>query len=155
MRAIDVTKPLGVTLMGGPQAFVDPLGTATTVVNHMVNFGWEFVWHCHILSHEEMDMMHALSFAMAPRTPTNLTVTELTNPFRVRLNWTNAAANATGFVIQRATDAAFTQNLVTFNTAGVVTIVYRYGQSSTPPGITTVSRRSISSATRWSILPRL
>jgi len=23
----------------------------------MVNFGWEYVWHCHILSHEEMDMM--------------------------------------------------------------------------------------------------
>ena len=27
------------------------------IVNTMTNFGWEYVWHCHILSHEEMDMM--------------------------------------------------------------------------------------------------
>ena len=27
------------------------------MTNQVVNFGWEYVWHCHILSHEEMDMM--------------------------------------------------------------------------------------------------
>ena len=27
------------------------------ITNQLVNFGWEYVWHCHILSHEEMDMM--------------------------------------------------------------------------------------------------
>ena len=26
-----------------------------------INFGWEYVWHCHILSHEEMDMMRPMS----------------------------------------------------------------------------------------------
>ena len=26
----------------------------------MTNFGWEYVWHCHILGHEENDMMRAL-----------------------------------------------------------------------------------------------
>ena len=36
---------------------VDPLGNVTTVTNALVNFGWEYVYHCHILSHEEMDMM--------------------------------------------------------------------------------------------------
>ena len=36
-----------------------PTGQAITspITNQMVNFGWEYVWHCHILSHEEMDMM--------------------------------------------------------------------------------------------------
>jgi len=28
----------------------------------MANFGWEYVWHCHILSHEENDMMRAVVF---------------------------------------------------------------------------------------------
>jgi FtsP/CotA-like multicopper oxidase with cupredoxin domain len=121
IRPIDVTKPIGTPLMGGPQGFVDPGGTATTVVNHMVNFGWEYVWHCHILSHEEMDMMHALSLVVAPKTPTSLTGTILTSPYRIVLNWVNPALNATGFIIERATNAAFTVNLMTFKTAGVVT----------------------------------
>jgi hypothetical protein len=30
---------------------------ATPTVNAMTNFGFEYVWHCHILSHEENDMM--------------------------------------------------------------------------------------------------
>jgi len=34
------------------------------ILNHTVNFGWEYVWHCHILSHEEMDMMHSLVVAV-------------------------------------------------------------------------------------------
>ncbi len=36
----------------------DPLtGQPITVVNAMTNFGHEYVWHCHILGHEENDMM--------------------------------------------------------------------------------------------------
>ena len=33
---------------------------------NLVNFGWEYVWHCHILSHEEMDMMRPVSLALPP-----------------------------------------------------------------------------------------
>jgi hypothetical protein len=33
----------------------------TAIVNAMTNFGWEYVWHCHMLSHEEMDMMRPMS----------------------------------------------------------------------------------------------
>ena len=35
----------------------DPQGNplATPIANRLVNFGWEYVWHCHILSHEEME----------------------------------------------------------------------------------------------------
>jgi len=40
---------------------VDPNNNGEQVVplteNKMVNFGYEYVWHCHILSHEENDMM--------------------------------------------------------------------------------------------------
>ncbi len=87
-RKIDVTMPEGALLRGGPGGFIDPLGTATDVVNHMVNFGWEYVWHCHILSHEEMDMMHALSFAMPPLAPSNLAATYFNSgPRRVALSW--------------------------------------------------------------------
>ncbi len=32
-----------------------PLNPVTT--NAIVNFRWEYMWHCHILSHEEMEMM--------------------------------------------------------------------------------------------------
>ena len=31
------------------------------ISNEIVNFNWEYVWHCHILSHEEMDMMRPQS----------------------------------------------------------------------------------------------
>ncbi len=33
------------------------------------NFGWEYVWHCHILSHEEMDMMRPISVSVPPIAP--------------------------------------------------------------------------------------
>ena len=42
---------------------VDPLtGQAllTPTINYMHNFGHEYLWHCHILSHEEQDMMRVL-----------------------------------------------------------------------------------------------
>ncbi|MEW6400300.1 MAG: multicopper oxidase domain-containing protein, partial [Chloroflexota bacterium] len=31
------------------------------IINEIVNFKWEYVWHCHILNHEEMDMMRPVS----------------------------------------------------------------------------------------------
>ena len=33
-----------------------------TVPNTPINFGWEYVWHCHILSHEENDMMRPMQY---------------------------------------------------------------------------------------------
>ena len=62
VRLIDPTLPEGATLIEPPPAgWFDPAGNAITeILNHYVNFGWEYVWHCHILAHEEMDMMHTL-----------------------------------------------------------------------------------------------
>ncbi|WP_345305805.1 multicopper oxidase domain-containing protein [Candidatus Villigracilis saccharophilus] len=60
------------------------------VSNEVFNFGWEYVFHCHILSHEEMDMMRpvkvivpttvpdapVLSTAGAPGSPVTLSWTD-------------------------------------------------------------------------------
>ena len=44
------------------------------IVNHLVNFGWEYVYHCHILSHEEMDMMQPVTVAYPPVAPIGLDI---------------------------------------------------------------------------------
>ncbi len=119
IRPLDVTSSLGST-MGF--AGIDPTNNnPVPVVNEMVNFGWEYVWHCHLLGHEENDMMRPILYAIPPDAPTNLVGTMLTGPARVQLTWTNPAVNATNFIIQRASNAGFTANLVTFTTNGPVT----------------------------------
>ena len=93
------------------------------VPNHYVNFGWEYVYHCHILAHEEMDMMHAMCFAVTPAAPTNLTTTVIGsgNKTAVVLNWTANSLNATDYIIERATNVSFTAGLVTFTVAAPAT----------------------------------
>ncbi len=105
IRPIDPSMPIGATLAGGPSGFIDPGGTAAPVINHLVNFGWEYVWHCHILSHEEMDMMHAMSFGVAPNAPSNLAATYNNSQRRVTVTWTDNSFNETGFKVQRANTA--------------------------------------------------
>ena len=55
----------------GMSAFA-PNGDPIDVFNHYVNFGAEYVYHCHILSHEEMDMMHSVLYAFPPVKPSDL-----------------------------------------------------------------------------------
>jgi FtsP/CotA-like multicopper oxidase with cupredoxin domain len=106
VRLIDPTMPEGVALTPPPPAgWFDPLGNPISqVTNHYVNFGWEYVYHCHILAHEEMDMMHAMVFAVPPKVPSNL----VANVFgfglnrRVVLTWMNSSMNETSFTVQRA-----------------------------------------------------
>jgi hypothetical protein len=118
-RLIDPTLPEGATLIPPPPAgWFDPEGVQITeILNHYVNFGWEYVWHCHILSHEEMDMMHSLVFAVPPRPPTitGATVTGPANNPTVNLNWTDNSLKEAGFTVQRASDANFTTGLTPFN----------------------------------------
>jgi FtsP/CotA-like multicopper oxidase with cupredoxin domain len=48
-------------LVGSSFASFDPLtGKPITVTNTVTNFGYEYTWHCHILGHEENDMMRPL-----------------------------------------------------------------------------------------------
>ena len=62
--------PLDDTSMFNP---TDANGNPTDpIVNQLVNFGWEYMLHCHILSHEEMDMMRPVLVAMPPIAPDGL-----------------------------------------------------------------------------------
>jgi FtsP/CotA-like multicopper oxidase with cupredoxin domain len=223
VRPLDVTMPVG-GMIDSHTGFsnVDPYGNPRTVMNEMTNFGWEYVWHCHILGHEENDMMRPIVYdgPAVPGAPTDVTatagngeatvtfvapfssgsgpitgytvtsvppggvdtnagttslshtITGLTNgttytlyvraisalgagpagvsnpvmpgglqtptnltaripplpPLRVALAWTNNEPTATGFTIQRATDAGFTTGVITFTTTGATpTYVNVYG----------------------------
>ncbi len=104
VRPLDVTQPIGTAL---PNQFttVDPANNPVTVVNDLTNFGYEYVWHCHILGHEENDMMRPMLFAVPPDAPGNFTATKLGsgNTQRVFLSWKDNAINETGFTVERAT----------------------------------------------------
>jgi FtsP/CotA-like multicopper oxidase with cupredoxin domain len=49
IRPLNPMMPLGSTVGFNP---VGPEGNAAPSINEKENFGWEYVWHCHILSHE-------------------------------------------------------------------------------------------------------
>jgi hypothetical protein len=57
VRPLDPTSRIGSTagFMG-----IDPSGNPVTVINVMTDFGWEYAWHCHLLGHEENDMMRPI-----------------------------------------------------------------------------------------------
>ena len=123
VRLIDPTLPEGAILVPPPPAgWFDPTGIQLgDITNHYVNFGWEYVWHCHILAHEEMDMMHSLAFAVPPRKPSLLTsVRNGANTANV-LTWVDNSLSETGFTIQRATNSGFTGTLTEFNLGPNVT----------------------------------
>ena len=113
VRLIDPTLPEGASLIPpSPAGWFDPVGNALPeVLNHFVNFGWEYVWHCHILSHEEMDMMHSLVAAIPPRAPSALAAT--VQGTAATVTWVDNSLNETSFTLQRAVDSAFTVGLTT------------------------------------------
>ena len=55
-RPLDPSMDLGTNVQFN-QVGADGNQVSTPIVNEIFNFKWEYVWHCHILSHEEMDMM--------------------------------------------------------------------------------------------------
>ncbi|MBI4791281.1 MAG: multicopper oxidase domain-containing protein [Deltaproteobacteria bacterium] len=117
-------RPLNpATPMGDATALsaIDPAtgqAWATPNLNRMFNLDWEYVWHCHILSHEENDMMRNISFEFAetlPGTVTNLTATP-NGANQIDLTWTDPTpvadpatlgnhANEIKFRIERSTNS--------------------------------------------------
>ena len=87
-------------------------GNASTVNNVNVNYGWEYIWHCHILGHEENDMMRTIAVAQTPEAPTAVTATGAT---AVTVNWTDKSIISNWVTIQRALDSGFNTGLTTFN----------------------------------------
>jgi hypothetical protein len=89
--------------LGLPIFAFNPDGEPIDIINHYVNFGAEYVWHCHILSHEEMDMMHAQVVGIAPEAPTGLTFVRAGSGPNQRydLSWQDNSVNETAFVVER------------------------------------------------------
>jgi hypothetical protein len=119
VRLLDPTQP-----QGGTMNFtnVNPIGNPVTVINLPTNFGWEYVDHCHLLGHEENDMMRPMCLAVAPEAPSGATVTALSNALRI--NWTNNALNTTSIRIERATNSSFTSGLTTFAASSATATTY-------------------------------
>ncbi len=105
-RLFDVTRPAG---PDPTMSAFDPLNMAAPQINKKVPMGWEYVWHCHLLGHEENDMMRDSVFQVPPQTPLNLAGTGLGSGNQ--LSFTDMSLSETGFTLERATDAAFTQNV--------------------------------------------
>jgi FtsP/CotA-like multicopper oxidase with cupredoxin domain len=103
IRPLDVTAPLGTS---GPQyTNIDPAGNPVTVVNHLVNMAWEYVFHCHLLGHEENDMMRPMVFGVSPASPTGVSATAgAAGSGNVTIQFTDNSVNETGFTLQRSTD---------------------------------------------------
>ncbi|MCX6926640.1 MAG: multicopper oxidase domain-containing protein, partial [Verrucomicrobia bacterium] len=111
---------------------------APPVSNIWTSFGWEYVWHCHILGHEDNDMMRPVVMNVVstlPNWPTNLSATlQVTATLRqVNLAWTDRSANEVGFEIWRSRNAgAFAllakapANATTFSDLTVLTGHYTY-----------------------------
>jgi FtsP/CotA-like multicopper oxidase with cupredoxin domain len=101
------------------------VGEPATVVNSLENYDNEYVWHCHILGHEENDFMRpiaVISSPVAPPAPTGVTLSQAAAGQPVVISWTDPTpvaaygtvgnttfgnqANELGFIVQRATSAA-------------------------------------------------
>ena len=102
-NAIRPLSPMNV--LGSMMGFnnIDPQGNPTNpIMNELVNFGWEYVYHCHILSHEEMDMMRPVSVALPPNAADVLVFDRATNT----LTWNDNSINETQFLVQRSRTTA-------------------------------------------------
>jgi hypothetical protein len=109
IRSLDVTMPDN--LVSPAISGIDPAtgnaipgGLGTT--NAKINLGWEYVWHCHILGHEENDMMRPITFQVAPGAPSAFAAVRDASG-QVTLTWTDNAASESGFNLQRDTDPTF------------------------------------------------
>ena len=92
---------------------IDAQGIPTApIVNQLVNFGWEYVYHCHILSHEEMDMMRPVLIAMPPIAPDGLTARLYRvsgNTGNVFLTWNDNSISETSYAIEKLVGGVWTQ----------------------------------------------
>ena len=78
--ALDPTRNAGATNTIAQPGFSnnDPLtGNQVTTVNAPFDYSWEYVWHCHLLGHEESDMMRPIVFQVAaPAAPDSMKAIE-------------------------------------------------------------------------------
>lgn len=107
IRPLDPTMPLGDPLNAPTGGWKDPAGNPVDVSNHLVNFGWEYLYHCHLLAHEEFDMMHSVILGVTPDAPITPAAVQSGNGNnqRVTLTWKDNSSDEVSFKVQRATAA--------------------------------------------------
>jgi hypothetical protein len=130
VRPLDPTQPIGAA-MGFTN--LDPLTGNPLVppqLNEVVNFGWEYMWHCHILSHEEMEMMRPMALDVlvsepatpvvalngVPGAPMNVVWIDDTPPSDLA-SWGSPTAEI-GYRVERTTVDAGGNDLAPYATVG-------------------------------------
>jgi len=90
--AIPLDSPMGFNSIDWQtgQAYVAPSPWAGGVTNKLYDFGWEYVWHCHILSHEEMDMMRPIVLKVESNIPDAPVLSASSLPAQIDLSWTDS-----------------------------------------------------------------
>jgi hypothetical protein len=107
VRPMDPSQPLNATT-GFTQISVNT-GLPAVVYNAIQDYGWEYVWHCHILGHEENDFMRPVIFRAneaVPTAPTGLTATQASGTSSVVLAWTDASTTEYQYKIERSSNGA-------------------------------------------------
>lgn len=85
---------------------IDPVtGNPRVTTNDFKDFAWEYVWHCHILSHEENDMMRSMALHVVEAVPAAPTWgTAIADPAvpKVDLAWTDNSTTEFKFTINKS-----------------------------------------------------
>jgi FtsP/CotA-like multicopper oxidase with cupredoxin domain len=105
VRPMDPTQPLNATT--GFTQISGNTGLPAVIYNAMQDYGWEYVWHCHILGHEENDFMRPVIFRAneaVPTAPSGLTATQTSGSSSAVLAWTDASTTEYQYKIERSTD---------------------------------------------------
>jgi FtsP/CotA-like multicopper oxidase with cupredoxin domain len=98
-RLRDPSQPQGVP-MGFTQINAQT-GTPAVVTNEVDNLGWEYVWHCHILGHEENDFMRPIKFNANEAVPAIPTITPLLAGSPVSLAWVDNSVTEYKYEVTR------------------------------------------------------
>ncbi|MEO3777381.1 multicopper oxidase domain-containing protein [Micromonospora sp. B11E3] len=137
VRLLDPTRPAGARIGSTTVSPVD--GRPASVVNQLVNMGWEYRWHSQLGGHRDQGMSRPLVLRVAPKAPTGLTATPVPGSATVlpaiALTWTGGGGRppAASHLLQRATDPAFTEGVTTITVAAAAT---RHTDASVTPGVT-------------------
>ena len=110
IRPLSPSDPINstTTMMMGVDSTGSPI---TSESNILTNFGWEYMVHCHLLGHEENDMMRTMAMGVALVAPTALSATGSVTTCGggrntrqckvVSVSFAVNSINATGFELQR------------------------------------------------------
>ncbi|MEZ5118260.1 MAG: multicopper oxidase domain-containing protein [Candidatus Nanopelagicales bacterium] len=156
IRPLSPMMPVGASGAGAGFNNVLPDGQPMTngIANDLVNFGWEYVWHCHILSHEEMDMMRPQAVAVPPNNPSDPTIDATPmgrNNVRYTITSTDNSIAETQYVLQRTSNGTDWVNvgapkvspLVKNNGSGGPLVWTTTGSAGVPFGFRVVGQNTV------------